>query len=278
MAVLAPVHGLTTAIDHSGVEHGLEDLNIGGIVLVVEREIRVIPIAEHAQAAETGLLKLDVLDGKLVAHLADLRRGRRVELRRTELLLHLVLNGLAVAVPAGDVGGLLTQHGVVAHDHVFGDLVHGVADVDGAVRVWRAVVQHELLVPFVLLLKQLVDPVFVPCLKALGLGLVQARAHGEARLRQVHGLLVLALFLRHGMPSPSRLSRRPGAAPRRSDATATPPALGANKKAPVPASWDEALDVQVVPAKALRLKPPSLGARAPVTRLAYHGGHPGDAY
>lgn len=42
------------------------------------------------------------------------------------------------------------------------------------------------------------------------------------------------------MPSPSRLSRRPGAAPRRSDAAAMPPALGANKKAPVPASWDEA--------------------------------------
>ena len=213
-----------------------------------------------------------------MAHLANLRRGRGIELSRSELLFNLVLDGLAVTVPAGDIGGLLTQHGVVAHDHVFGDLVHGVADVDGSrSHTDGPSCSTNFLCPS-FFLKQLVDFVVVPRLKSLGLGLVQARAHREARLRQVHGLLVLALFLRHGMSSPSRLSRRPGAAPRRSDATATPPALGANKKAPVPASWDEALDVQVVPAKALRLEPPSLGARAPVTRLAYHGGHPGDAY
>ena len=48
VAVLAPVHGFATAIDHAGIEHGLEDLDIGGIVLVVEREVRMIPIAEHA--------------------------------------------------------------------------------------------------------------------------------------------------------------------------------------------------------------------------------------
>ena len=71
MAVLAPVDGLVTAIDHALVEHGLENLDVGGVMLVIERQIGVVPIAEHAQATETGLLQLDVLDSELIAKLTE---------------------------------------------------------------------------------------------------------------------------------------------------------------------------------------------------------------
>ena len=151
MAVLAPVDGLVTAIDHALVEHGLEDLDVGGVMLVIERQIRVVPIAEHAQATEAGLLQLDVLDSELIAKLADLSRGGLVELLGAELLLDLVLDRLTVAVPTGDIRNLIALHHPVAVDHVLGDLVHGMADVDRAVGVRRAVVQHELLMPLVLL-------------------------------------------------------------------------------------------------------------------------------
>ena len=56
VAVLAPVDGLMTAIDHALIEHGLEDLDVGGVMLVIERQIRVVPIAEHAQTTEASLL------------------------------------------------------------------------------------------------------------------------------------------------------------------------------------------------------------------------------
>ena len=46
MAVLAPVDGLVSAVDHALVEHSLEDLDIGCVMLMIERKIRVIPIAE----------------------------------------------------------------------------------------------------------------------------------------------------------------------------------------------------------------------------------------
>ena len=151
VAVLAPVDGLMTAIDHALVEHSLEYLDVGGVMLVIERQIRVVPVAEHAQAPEAGLLQLDVLDGELVAQLADLSRGGLVELLGAELLLDLVLNRLTVAVPTGDIRNLIALHHPVAVDHVLGDLVHGMADVDRAVGVRRAVVQHELLMPLVLL-------------------------------------------------------------------------------------------------------------------------------
>ena len=101
VAVLAPVDGLMTAIDHALVEHGLEDLDVGGVMLVIERQIRVVPVAKHAQATEAGLLQLDVLDSELIAKLADLSRGGLVELLGAELLLDLVLNRLTVAVPTG---------------------------------------------------------------------------------------------------------------------------------------------------------------------------------
>ena len=151
VAVLAPVNRLVAAIDHALIEHGLKDLDISGVMLVIERQIRIVPITEHAQATEAGLLQLDVLDSELVAQLANLGSGSLVELLGAELLLDLMLNRLTVAVPTGDIGNFAALHHPVTVDHVLRDLVHGVADVDRAVGVRRAVVQHELLVTRVLL-------------------------------------------------------------------------------------------------------------------------------
>ena len=197
VAVLAPVDGLVTTIDHALIEHGLEDLDVGGVVLVIERQVGVVPVAEHAQATETGLLQLDVLDSELVAELADLSRGGLVELLGAELLLDLVLDRLTVAVPTGDIGDFAALHHPVTVDHVLGDLIHSVADVDRAVRVRRAVVQHELLMTLVLLQNLLVDLVVLPVLESLGLGLGKTGTHGKSGFGQIHRLLVLVC---HGTP------------------------------------------------------------------------------
>ena len=197
VAVLAPVNRLVAAIDHALIEHGLEDLDVGGVMLVIERQVGVVPIAKHAQATEAGLLQLDVLDSELIAKLADLSRGGLVELLGAELLLDLMLDRLAMAVPTGDIRNLIALHHPVTVDHVLGDLVHGVADVNRAVGVRRAVVQHELLVTLVLLQNLLVDLVVLPVLESLGLGLGKTGTHGKTGLGQIHRLLVLVC---HGTP------------------------------------------------------------------------------
>ena len=222
VAMFAPVNGLMPAVHQAFVEHGLEDLDISSIVLVIQRQIGIIPIAEHTQTTETCLLQLDVLNSKLIAELADLGRGGLVELLGTELLLNLMLNGLTVAIPTGDVRDLATLHHPVTVDHVFRDLVHGVTDVDRTVGVRRTVMKHKLLVTLVLLQNLLVDLVVLPVLKPFGLGLGKTGSHGEPGLRQVHGLLVLVC---HEYPFPV--------------ANALAPLMG-TKKAPVPKSWDEA--------------------------------------
>ena len=160
-------------------------------MLVVQREVGVVPIAQHAQALEALALQVDVLNGELVAQLADLGDRRVVELLGAELLLDLVLDGLAMAIPAGNVRRLKALHGLVAVDDVLGDLVHGVAQVDRAVGIRRTVVQDELLVALVLLEHELIHVVLLPALEALRLALRQGRPHGELGLGQVHGLLVL---------------------------------------------------------------------------------------
>ena len=71
------------------------------------------------------------------------------------------------------------------------------ADVDRAVGVRRAVVQHELLVTLVLLQNLLVDLVVLPVLESLGLGLGKTGTHGKSGFGQIHRLLVLVC---HGTP------------------------------------------------------------------------------
>ena len=215
VAVGAPVHRLAAAVDGTVVKDGLENLNVGGVVVVDVGQVGVVPLGQDAQALEALALGVDLLDGHLAAELANLLGGELVELLGAEHLLDLVLDGLAVAVPAGHVGRLVALHGPEAVDDVLGDLVLRVAEVDGAVGVRGAVVQDELVVALVLLEELGVDVVVVPLLEPLGLVLSQARAHREARLRQVSGLLVLVCHL-------------------------CDPFLG-TKKAPVPSCWDEAL-------------------------------------
>ena len=202
MAVAAPVHGLGALRDGAGVEDGLEDLDVGGVVVVHVGEVGVVPLAEDAQALEALALGVHLLDGHRAAELADLLGGELVELLRAEHGLDLVLDGLAVAVPAGDVRRLVAAHGPVAVDDVLGDLVLRVAKVDRAVGVRGAVVQDELLVPLVLGDHLLVDVVFLPHGQAPGLVGGQAGAHGKARARQVGRLLVLVL--RHAILLPCK--------------------------------------------------------------------------
>ena len=226
MAVAAPVHRLAAAVDGAGVEDRLEDLDVGGVVVVGVGEVGVVPLAQDAQTLEALALGVDLLDRHLAAELADLLGGKLAELVAAHHVLDLVLDGQAVAVPAGDVRDLAAPHDPVAVDDVLGDLVLRVTQVDGAVGVRGAVVQHEALVAGVLLEGELVDARLVPGRATLGLRLGQPCPHGELGLGQVHRVLVLVCHFK----APSR--------PRG-------PSVRTPKEAPVPPCWDKAPPVRL---------------------------------
>ena len=217
VAVAAPVHRLAAAVDGALVEDLLEDLDIGRVVVVRVGQVGVVPLAQHAQALEALALRVHLLDGHLAAQLANLLGGKLAEAGGAHHVLDLVLDGQAVAVPAGHVRREVAAHGPVAIDDVLADLVLRVAQMDGAVGVRGAVMQHELVMPLVLAEELLVHALLVPCCQATRLVGAQVCAHGEPGLGQVHGCLVLVCHLLF----PSLVD-----APR--------------NEAPVPSCWDEA--------------------------------------
>ena len=96
-----------------------------------------------------------------------------------------VFNRQTVAVPAGDVLRIKTGQLARLDDHVFQHFVQRVADVQFAVGIRRAVVQHKQRLAVArhtqLFVQTLLGPAFGPGRFALG----QVAAHGEGRVRQV---------------------------------------------------------------------------------------------
>src|SRR5689334_1839926 len=103
----------------------------------------MLPVAADAEPTELLALDVDELLRVLAARLAD-RDVRHLALLAAELLVDLLLDRQAVAVPAGNVGRVEAHHRAAAHDAVLEDLVHRRAEVDVPVRVRRTVVEDEL--------------------------------------------------------------------------------------------------------------------------------------
>ena len=78
--------------------------------LEVHREVRPLPVPQDPEALEVGALLLHLGAGIIPAGAAEgARIGARA--RRSDALLDLVLDGQAVAVPAGDVRAVEAAHG-----------------------------------------------------------------------------------------------------------------------------------------------------------------------
>jgi hypothetical protein len=107
------------------------------------------------------------------------------------LLLDLHLDRHAVAVPAGHVRGVEPGERPRLDDHVLQDLVDRVADVDVAIRVRRAVVEHEAGPPLRHRAETAVEAGVLPGLHPRGLALREVAAHRERRVEQVQRVLVI---------------------------------------------------------------------------------------
>ena len=144
----------------------------------------MLPVGHDTQTLEAFHLDADIFLSVFVAGGAEIRHahGLVVELL---LLDDGGLNGHAVVVPAGDVGGIVTAHGVGAGDEVLDAFIEGVAHVDVAVGEGRAVVEVEAGVPLVLFEHLAVDVLLLPGFEHLGLTLGQAGAHGKLGFRKV---------------------------------------------------------------------------------------------
>ena len=85
----APVHRFEASIDVAGQHHGPENADLGGLVALVQGEIRRFPVGPDAPAAEAALLALHLLEGVGVGLLAQRYRGELGPFAAAQPLQHL---------------------------------------------------------------------------------------------------------------------------------------------------------------------------------------------
>ena len=159
------------------------DLRLG---VEAHRQIRVVPIADDAEPLKLLFLLLDPMGGKVAAFLAELR-DRDAVLRLVFGAVFLFddpLDRQAVAVPARHIGRILAQHLLGPVDDVLQDLVERVAEMQVAIGIGRAVMEHEFLAPLRRGAQLVVKTHLLPALDELWLERWQAAAHREVGFRQ----------------------------------------------------------------------------------------------
>ena len=108
LAGQAPMDGLLATINRAVLHEIAQGQGRCRFVGGAHGEIGIVPVAENAQALEFLALDVDKLRGVVPAQAAHGDGGQVFLALGLELLGHLMLDGQAMAVPAGHVGGLET--------------------------------------------------------------------------------------------------------------------------------------------------------------------------
>ena len=184
---VAPLHRFHGLV-HGPAFHQLgEDAQNICLVLRLHGDVRVEPVAEHAQPAEGNTLQVNVVERKFGAAAADFSGFKPLE-----FLDHLGFDRQAVAVPAGDKGGVVARHGLALHDKVLEHLVQSSAHVHIAIGEGRAVVQHETggILRLTARCNSLIELLILPFLQTCRLLGSEITTHGERGVRQEDGVFV----------------------------------------------------------------------------------------
>ena len=98
-----------------------------------------------------------------------------------------VFNRQTVAVPAWNIGRVKTHQLAGFDDHVFQNLIDGVTNVDVAIGIGRAVVQHKFGRTRAGRTQLLINAFFFPLLHPFRFAFGQIATHREGRIGQVQG-------------------------------------------------------------------------------------------
>ncbi len=180
-AIETPVDRLEALEDETTLDHLGQRADFSGFVGEVHGQVRIAPVAEHAQTDEFGLLAFDLLGRIGAAQLARTVCGEVLAVGHFDF----VLDRQTMTVPTRHIGGIEARQGLGTQDHVLENLVDRMTDVNIAVGVRRTVVQDELGTILANLAQLLVQANAVPALQSLRLALGQAGLHREGGVRKV---------------------------------------------------------------------------------------------
>ncbi|OPY86034.1 MAG: hypothetical protein A4E72_01749 [Syntrophus sp. PtaU1.Bin208] len=177
----APVHGFLSLIYRTAQVELSKLLDRRRLIVVAHGQIGMIPFPENPQTNELLPLNPHVLIGIDPAEPPLFRLGQ-LRLLLAKLLVHLVFDGQAMAIPSRNIHTVKAGHGLGFDDDVLDDLVEGRPQVNVAVRVGRAIVKDIGFMTLRGLSDAFVDADFVPFFKLFRFLLGQIRLHGEIGL------------------------------------------------------------------------------------------------
>ncbi len=139
----APIHRLLAAINKAFLNDVREQSQFIGLVFLVERQIGIVPVAQHTEPLELRALNVDVFAGVGVAGPADRHRVGAGIAGLAHFLRDLEFNRQAVTIPPGNIRRAFAAYGLVFDDDVLENFVQRGADMDVAIGKRRAVMQDK---------------------------------------------------------------------------------------------------------------------------------------
>ncbi len=137
----APIDWLASTV-HVALFHKVEErVGDSGFVVEAHREIRIVPAAKNSQTFEIFLMLFDVAVGEGPAQLAEFRRSNFTF--AAKFFFDLCFDGKTVAIPPGNIRGIVAGHALGLDDQIFQNFIQAGAQVDGACGIGRAIVQNK---------------------------------------------------------------------------------------------------------------------------------------
>ena len=186
-----PVDRLLSTVHESLFHDICKKAQFVRLILLVKGQVRVLPIAEDSQPLELRALDVDIFPGVIRAQLAN---GCRISIgisRLPHVLGYLELNRQAMTVPTRHIRSPEPADRLVLHDHVFQNLIQGIADVNVSVREGRSVMQYKRLSRSAPGLDSMIELLLFPLLQPLRFPYHQVGFHGKLRLRQIQCVLII---------------------------------------------------------------------------------------
>ena len=157
------------------------------------RRIRTIPVAFYAKPFEPFALNADPLICVLPAFFPKLIDGNLVLVFAfgSILFFNLPFDRQPVAIPAGDIVGVLAHHLLGLHHHVLKNLIERMPHMNVAIGVRGAIMKDELFPAFGLFPQQPVQIHGRPAFQVLWFRFRQTGFHGKVRFRKKKGRFVV---------------------------------------------------------------------------------------
>ena len=160
-AMGAPVNRFQSFINVTLVGHGAKYANLLRFKRMLQGQIGMIPVAQHAQPFEFFPLDIHKLMGVGITFCPQIQRRHAVTVH-THSVETGMFNRHAVRIPAGNIRSIIALGIFIFNDDIFQYFIQRMPHMDMAVGIRRSVMEYPLGMPFMQFLFLFINLVFFP--------------------------------------------------------------------------------------------------------------------